>query len=136
MPLSSGGSIVIPEGAFTENTKISMTSTLPPILPDGVEAVGNAMLISVSIQPSNPVTLQVPIPESVSDPENLVVIRAESDGSTTFLMTEVVGNEIVEASPGFSIFITVYITEAKLKKELDLLQGERICNPASIQSTI
>jgi hypothetical protein len=124
VPLSSGGSIVIPEGAFTENTKINVTSTLSPVLPDGVEAVGKALSISAATQPSQPVTLRVPIPESVSDPENLVVIRVESDSTTTFLMTEVVGDEIVAASPGFSKFITGYFSEAKLKKGQKNIWGE------------
>jgi hypothetical protein len=94
----------VPEGALPKDAKVSTTATQMPVLPDDVKPVGDAISITSSAQPSEPVTLRLPIPEGVADPANLVVIRVESDGAATFLMTEVDGKELVAATPGFSTF--------------------------------
>ncbi|MDD5095239.1 MAG: PKD domain-containing protein [Dehalococcoidia bacterium] len=103
--LDSGGSISVPAGALPEGAQINSKPTQTPVLPDDVKAVGEALAISATAALAQPVTLRFPIPEVASNPENLVVIRVESDGTTTFLMTEVEEDELVAVTPGFSTFI-------------------------------
>ncbi|MCJ7714922.1 MAG: FHA domain-containing protein, partial [Anaerolineales bacterium] len=111
--IESGGTIVIPDDALLEVSKISVDLASTPLLPDGVEPVGEALSITAPTVPQIPVTLRLPIPESVTNPENLVIIRVESDGTTTFLMTDVDGNELVATTPGFSNFIVAQLTDAR-----------------------
>ena len=75
-----------------------------PVLPDDVKPVGAAFAIRAAAQPATPVALRLPIPAGVADPENLAIIRVETDGAITFLMTEVEGKELVAYTPGFSTF--------------------------------
>jgi len=104
IPIPSGGFILVPEGALPKDAKVSVAATEMPLLPDDVKPLGKAIAVTASAQPSEPVTLRLPIPAGAADPANLVIIRVEPDGATTFLMTEVEGKELVAATPGFSTF--------------------------------
>lgn len=103
--ISTGGSLIVPEGALPKDAKVSAMATQMPPLPDDVKPVGDAFSLTASSQPSQPVILRLPIPAGAADPSSLVVIRVESDGAATFLMTEVDGSELVAATPGFSTFV-------------------------------
>jgi len=111
--IESGGTIVIPDDALLEVSNIAVKLARTPLLPDGVEPVGEALSITAPTVPQIPVTLRLPIPESVTNPENLVIIRVESDGTTTFLMTDVDGNELVASTPGFSNFIVALLEDER-----------------------
>jgi len=111
--IESGGTIVIPDDALLDVSKIAVKLARTPLLPDGVEPVGEALSITAPTVPQIPVTLRLPIPESVTNPENLVIIRVESDGTTTFLMTDVDGKELVASTPGFSNFIVALLEDEK-----------------------
>lgn len=127
--LDSGGYIEIPEGAFPEYGQISIKeATHAPVLPDGVEPVGEALVISSTREPMQPVTLRLPIPQSVQDSLKLAIIRVESDGTTTVLMSSVEGDELVADTPGFSTFIvgmTREIEVAGIQGKPELLPGQR-----------
>ena len=102
--LPSGGQVVIPKDALPSGADVSVESTPSPVLPDDVTAVGEAFSITATADLIKPATLRLPIPAGVTDPSNLVVVRVESDGTTTFLMSEVEGEELVTFTPGFSTF--------------------------------
>ena len=126
--IDSGGYISIPENALPDSAQVSVAPTRTPILPDDVMPVGEALAISATEDLLEPATLHLPIPAGVVDPANLVIVRVEPNGRTTFLMTSVEGNELVAATPGFSTFSVVnaldstkwYVSGKKL-----LIAGER-----------
>jgi len=125
--ISTGGSIIIPEGALPKGTEVEVMATHMPTLPDDVKAVGDAILITAAAQPTEPVTLRLPIPEGAANPSELAIVRVEGDGTTTFLMTRAEGNELVAETPGFSAFARVRIPSAlplKLRGKERLLPGE------------
>ncbi len=126
--ISTGGSLIVPEGALPVDAKVSAMATQVPPLPDDVKPVGDAFSLTASAQPSQPVILRLPIPAGAADPASLVVIRVESDGAATFLMTEVDGSELVAATPGFSTFAIGELLpdqQVRLAGDADMIPGER-----------
>ncbi len=109
--LGPGGSVLIPEGALPADARITATVTHLPILPDGVQAAGAALSITASAEPSQPVTLRLPVPVGVADPASLAILRVEADGAAAFLMTRVENNELVAETDGFSTFAPVEVPE-------------------------
>jgi hypothetical protein len=107
IPLQPGGSVFVPEGALPQGAQLSARWTQMPSLPSDVDPVGQAVWIEAPSQPSRPVTLRLPVPPGVVDPSDLVIVRVEADGSTTFLVTTVQGDELVAGTPGFSAFAVV-----------------------------
>ena len=106
IPLETGGSIFVPEGALPQGTTINVYEIDDaPLLPEGIEPVAKALIISADVQPISPVLLRLPIPPEVTDPRNLVIVRIESDGRSTLLMPEVDGGDLLAYTPGFSKFI-------------------------------
>jgi hypothetical protein len=84
--IDSGGFIEIPEGALPEGAEVSVETTRMPVLPDGVEPVGEALQITATAELTQPAMLHLPIPAGVGDASGLVIIRVEPDGGTTILM--------------------------------------------------
>jgi hypothetical protein len=80
-----------------------------PALPDDVEPLGDALYITATHEPTLPVTLRLPVPPGVTDPENLAILRVEEDGNTTFLMTRVANNELLAETLGFSTYVRVRV---------------------------
>ena len=129
IPISSGGFVGVPTGALPKGTKVDVVATQMPVLPDEVKPVGAAFAIRAAAQPATPVALRLPIPTGAADPENLAIIRVETDGAITFLMTAVEGKELVAYTPGFSTFaIGEMLTEWKmtLVGQDRLFPGERV----------
>jgi hypothetical protein len=128
IPLDSGGSLVLPEGALPLGAEVNVTAACPPLLPDGVQAVGEAFAIRSTAQPSRPALLRLPVPDGVTDPSNLVIIRVEPNGATTFLMTSVAGKYLEATTPGFSTFTIGRIQDGAMVALVgvaDLVSGER-----------
>jgi len=74
IPLEFGGSIFVPEGALPETAEIdAQISENPPLLPEGVIPVGDALIITADAQPTSSVLLRMPIPKGVDDPNNLFI---------------------------------------------------------------
>lgn len=127
IPLPSGGYILVPEGALPREAQVTVGPACTPLLLQSVEAVGEAFAVQATDQPSQPVFFHLPIPSGVDDPSELVIIRVEPNGRTTFLVTEVEANELIAASPGFSTFVVAKnspTAPAMIGKAL-LLPGER-----------
>ena len=82
--IDSGGYISIPENALPDSAQVSVAPTRTPILPDDVMPVGEALAISATEDLLEPATLHLPIPAGVVDPANLVIVRVEPNGRTTF----------------------------------------------------
>ena len=125
--LPSGGSLVAPAGALSKGTRVDVAVTQMPVLPDDVEPVGEAIAITAAVQPAEPVMLRLPIPTGVVTPGELVIIRVEPDGATTFLITQVEDGDLVAYTPGFSTFAIGRSTARKLILEgpVRLLPGQR-----------
>jgi hypothetical protein len=105
--LAAGVSVFVPEGAFPAGTELNAAVTRMPPLPEDVKPVGEAWSITASAQPSLPLTLRLPVPAGVSDPQQLAILHIEADGTTTFLVTRVEDNELVAETLGFSTYVTV-----------------------------
>jgi len=103
--LATGGSVFVPEGALPAGARINAAVTPMPPLPDDVKPVGEAWSITATAQPSLPLTLRLPVPAGVSDPEKLAILHIEADGTTTFLVTRVEDNELVAETLGFSTYV-------------------------------
>jgi hypothetical protein len=121
--LATGGSVFVPEGAFPAGTEINAAVTRMPPLPDDVKPVGEAWSITASAQPSLPLTLRLPVPAGVSDPEKLAILHIEADGTTTFLMTRVEDNELVAETFGFTTYVRV---ELKRRFRSGMFGAERL----------
>lgn len=138
--ISTGGSLIVPEGALPQDAQVRALATQMPPLPDDVKPVGDAFSLTASAQPAQPVILRLPIPAGAADPASLVVIRVESDGAATFLMTEVDGSELVAATPGFSTFVIGELLpeqKVRLGGNADMIPGEReVFFPALVTNLI
>lgn len=117
IPLEMGASVFIPEGALPVGTAIdAQVSEVIPLLPEGFNPVGDALILTADAQPQTPVLLRMPIPAGVTDPTNLMIVRIESDGRTTFLMADVDGSDLVAFTPGFSKFCAVELVSGFLRE--------------------
>ncbi len=127
IPLQTGGSVFVPEGALAEGVLVQAQRTEMPLLPDDVEPLGQAVEITADAQPAEPVLLRLPIPEGADNPADLVIVRVEPDGATTFLMTEVDGEHLMAYTPGFSVYLVGQFLSAKpvfVAGNNDLLMGQ------------
>ncbi len=125
IPIPSGGFLVVPAGALPKGTKVDVVVTQMPVLPDDVEPVGEAIAITAAAQPSKPVMLRLPIPAGVADPAELVIVRVEPDGATTFLITQVEDRTLTAYTPGFSTYAI-----GKAKAQRLILHGPTHLLPA------
>ena len=128
VPLPPGGTRGGPPGALPPDAQIRTSLAKTPLLPDDVESVGDALAISATVQPVVPVALRLAVPAGVTDPTDLVIVRVEPNGSTTFLMSDVADNEVIAATPGFSTFLTARVPADQgvdLIGDAQLRQGEQ-----------
>jgi hypothetical protein len=124
IPLETGGSVFVPEGALPEGVEINaQASDALLLLPEGVQPVGDALIITADVQPGSPVLLRLPIPSGVSDPADLMIVRVEPDGMTTFLMTGVDGSDLVAFTPGFSKFSVVQFVGEFMREYKPFIYG-------------
>ncbi len=103
MPIDSGGSIEFPPGSLPDGAKVTIEPTRTPLLPDDVIPVGEAYSIKTTSELAHPVFVHLPVPEGIEDISKLVLYRVESDGTTTYLVPHIEGDELIAATPGFSI---------------------------------
>lgn len=103
--IETGGSIFVPEGALPQGTALNAHNSedFPP-LPEGLQPVGQTLIVTADAQPALPVLLRLPIPAGVDDPDDLVLVRTEANGMATLLATWVDGADLVAYTPGFSQF--------------------------------
>ncbi|UCC75697.1 MAG: hypothetical protein JSW37_09275 [Anaerolineales bacterium] len=120
--LATGGSVFVPEGALPAGATINAAVTRMPPLPDDVKPVGEAWSITASAQPLLPLTLRLPVPAGVSDPEKLAILHIEADGTTTFLVTRVEDDELVAETLGLSTYVRV----ERLRRSRQLFGAERL----------
>lgn len=124
IPLEMGASLFVPEGALPVGTVIDVQlSEVIPLLPEGFNQVGDALILTADAQPQTPVLLRMPIPAGVIDPTNLMIVRVEPDGTTTFLMTDVDGGDLVAFTPGFSKFCAVELVGLFMRDWKPILFG-------------
>jgi hypothetical protein len=97
--------LIVPEGALPSPPQVLIRLTCMPLLADDVEAIGDAVAITSPDVPSRTLILQTPAPEGATDPSPYVIIRVEPDGTTTYLMTELVGENLTALTPGFGAFV-------------------------------
>jgi len=103
VPIDSGGTITFPPGSLIEGTTVTVESANTPALPEDVVPIGEAFEVVTSSDILQPAFIHLPIPEGVSDPSSLVVYRVTEDGNTTFLIPNIDVDELVAATPGFSV---------------------------------
>jgi len=105
--LATGGAVFVPEGALPSGAKINAAVTNMPALPEGVQAVGEALSITATAELALPVTLRLPVPAGVANAQDLVILRVEASGATAFLVTRVENKVLVAETFGFSTFVPV-----------------------------
>ena len=97
--------LIVPEGALPSSAQVLVRLTCMPLLADDVEAIGDAVAINCPDVPSRTLILLIPAPEGASDPSQYVIIRVEPSGMTTYLMTELVGENLIALTPGYGTFV-------------------------------
>lgn len=108
IPLETGGSVFVPQGALPEGTQIkALLADSQPVLREGMRQVGEALIITADVQPDQPILLRLPIPPGVDNPENLAIMRTSTNGMTTFLVTWVDSDHLAAYTTGFSRFSMV-----------------------------
>jgi len=120
-PLPGGGMLIVPQGALPSPVQVLIRLTCMPLLTDDVEAIGEAVAITSPEVPSRTLILSIPAPEGETDTSPYVIIRVEPDGSTTYLMAELAGENLMALTPGFGTFVA-----ARLKS----YSGPNLSGPA------
>ena len=104
-PLPWGGLLIVPKDALPSSAQVLVRLTCMPLLTSDVEAIGDAVAITCPDVPARTLILLIPAPEGATDPSEYVIIRVEPDGMTTYLMTELVGKDLVAWTPGYGTFV-------------------------------
>lgn len=103
--------LIVPVGALPASAEILIRRTCMPLLADDVEPIGDAVAIRCPDVPSRTLILSIPAPEGAWDPSEYVIIRVERDGTTTYLMTELVGENLIALTPGYGTFVLARLKE-------------------------
>jgi hypothetical protein len=96
-----GTELEFQDGSLPAGTTVEITEAEPPTLPSGVEAVGEAVRISLNNTVSRPVMIRMPVPDG-QDPDRLSIFQVLETGQTTMLSSSHDGDSIVASTNHFT----------------------------------